>query len=147
MGAGGRREGAGRKAGTPNKVKVKPRAEFKPRKLSAERLAAQLDVTPERAPLAFLLAVMRDELTDRAGKPVEVKFSQRLTAAIQAAPYVHPRLASVEVKGDPAQPLTIQSEIGKALAELAERARGFTISGKAEAIDLEPTSLPNPDGE
>jgi hypothetical protein len=147
MASGGKREGAGRKAGTPNKPKVKPRSEFKPRKLSAERLAAQLDVTPEKAPLAFLLAVMRDELMDKEGQPIEVKFSQRLTAAIQAAPYVHPRLASVEVKGDPAQPLTIQSEIGKALAELAERARGFTINGKAEAIDLEPSSLPSPDDD
>lgn len=137
MGHGGKREGAGRKGGiTP----------IKPRKLSAERLAAQLDVTPERAPLAFLLAVMRDELTDREGKPVEVKFSQRLTAAIQAAPYVHPRLSSVEVKGDPSQPLTVQTEIGKALMELAERARGFTIDGKAEADDvLEPAMLPDAD--
>lgn len=146
MTAGGKREGAGRKAGTPNKPKIKPRDEFKPRKLSAERLAAQLSLVPEKTPLNFLLMVMEDKLVDKDGQKIEVKFSHRLTAAIQAAPYVHPRLASVEIKGDPAQPLTVQSEIGKALAELAERARGFTINGKAEAVDvMEPAGLPSTD--
>lgn len=131
MGHGGKREGAGRKGGT---------MPIKPRKLSAERLAAQLDVTPERTPLAFLLAVMRDELVDKKGEPVEVKFSHRLQAAIQAAPFVHPRLASVEVKGNASEPLTIQSDIGRALKELAERARHMQVID-AETIDvLEPST-------
>lgn len=146
MTAGGKREGAGRKAGTPNKPKIKPRSEFKPRKLSAERLAAQLSLAPERTPLNFLIKTMEDDLFDVEGKKIPIKFSQRLLAAIQAAPYVHPKLSSVEVKGDPSQPLTVQTEIGKALMELAERARGFTIDGKAEADDvLEPATLPEPD--
>lgn len=145
MSHGGARQGAGRKAGTPNKPRIRPRDEFKPRKLSRERLAAQLNVTPEKTPLAFLLAVMRDELVDAAGAKIDVKFSQRLTAAVQAAPYVHPRLASVEVKGDPTRPMTIESDIGKALAELAEMARGrnIVIDGNAEV--LEPATLAGPD--
>lgn len=137
MGHGGKREGAGRKGGT---------TPIKPRKLSAERLAAQLDVTPERTPLAFLLAVMRDELVDKEGKPVEVKFTHRLQAAIQAAPFVHPRLASVEVKGNASEPLTLQSDIGRALKELAERARQMKVID-AEAMDvLEPATLPEGQG-
>lgn len=138
MAHGGKREGSGRKAGSLNRMK--------PRKLSSERLAAQLSLAPEDTPLHFLLGVMQDKLTDKEGKPIEVKFSHRLTAAIQAAPYVHPRLSSIELKGDPSQPLTVQTEIGKALAELAEKARGFTINGKAEAVDImEPAGLPSTD--
>ena len=48
-------------------------------------------------PLDHLLAVMRDEAADPA---------KRLQAARDAAPYMHPRLASVQMRGD----LTISHE-------------------------------------
>lgn len=47
-------------------------------------------------PLDFMLGVMRNE-----ANPQDV----RLDAAHKAAPYVHAKLASVELKGDPDQPI------------------------------------------
>jgi hypothetical protein len=68
---GGRREGAGRKKGSPNKATQARQAEV-----------AATGITP----LAFLLETMRDT----KGDPV-----LRFNAAKAAAPYVHPSLASV----------------------------------------------------
>lgn len=74
MAHGGSRPGAGRKAGSPNKA-------------SAEREAA---ITASGlTPLEYMLQVMRDE-----AQPPPV----RLDAAKSAAPYVHPKLSSAEVK-------------------------------------------------
>lgn len=75
-GRGGTRPGAGRKPNSPNKASI-------------ER---QLEVAATgETPLDFMLRVMRDE-----GK----EFAQRLDMAKAAAPYVHPRLSSVEQKLD-----------------------------------------------
>ena len=49
-------------------------------------------------PLDFMLKALRDEGND---------FLTRFEAAKAAAPYVHPRLASTEVKGDPDSPVGI----------------------------------------
>lgn len=68
MSRGGKREGAGRPVGAENKVSAEQRAE-----IAASGLT----------PLAYMLAVMRDEAADEA---------KRLDAAKAAAPYVHPRL-------------------------------------------------------
>lgn len=65
-------------------------------------------------PLEFLLDVMQNKAE---------KITLRMQAAVAAAPYVHAKLSSVEVKGDPAAPLQVQSDIGQALAALAELAR------------------------
>jgi hypothetical protein len=66
----------GRPKGSPNKATV----------------ARQIEVAESgETPLAFLLRTMRDEQADEA---------KRLDAAKAAAPYVHPRLAAVELSGD-----------------------------------------------
>ena len=49
-------------------------------------------------PLEYLLSIMRGD-----GKPLE-----RLEAARAAAPYVHPKLASVELSGKNGQPLEVR---------------------------------------
>ena len=69
---GGKRPGAGRKKGSPNRASVARQAA-----IAASGLT----------PLEYMLTTMRDE-----GKPLEL----RLDMSKAAAPYVHPRLASVE---------------------------------------------------
>lgn len=78
MARGGARPGAGRKPGSRDKLARE----------QAERVAAE-GITP----LDFLLTVMRDECEERA---------KRIDAAKAAAPYVHPRLNSVDasITGD-----------------------------------------------
>lgn len=72
---GGKREGAGRKAGVPNK-----------RTAETQKAIEESGLTP----LQYMLRVMRDE----AEEP-----RVRLNAAVSAAPYVHAKLSSVEVSG------------------------------------------------
>jgi hypothetical protein len=72
---GGNRPGAGRPKGVPNKA-------------NAERQAAI--AASGLTPLDYMLAVLRDENADG---------QRRLEAAKSAAPYVHPRLASIEHAG------------------------------------------------
>lgn len=74
MARGGKREGAGRKLGSANR-------------LDQEARAAVLESGKE-TPLEFLLRVMRDPAADEA---------RRIDAAKSAAPYVHARLASVDL--------------------------------------------------
>ena len=69
---GGNRPGAGRKKGIPNRASA-----------AREAAIAASGLTP----LEYMLTTMRDET-----KPVAL----RLDMAKAAAPYVHPRLASVE---------------------------------------------------
>ena len=69
---GGRREGAGRRRGSPNKANIARQAE-----IAASGLT----------PLDYILQVMRDEENDLA---------TRLDAAVKAAPYVHPKLAAID---------------------------------------------------
>jgi hypothetical protein len=73
---GGKRVGAGRTPGSPNKAS----------RAREERIAAE-GVTP----LDYMIAVMRDDK-----QPTE----RRDEMAKAAAPYVHPRLASVESKNE-----------------------------------------------
>ena len=127
MPRGGARIGSGRKPGTTDR---------KLGKVSAERVLNATGTGPDKMPLAHMLGVMNDTTQ---------KASVRLQAAIAAAPYVHPRLASVEVKSDNVTTLSVESDLGKALRELAEIARlrdmGQTIEGEV----LEPATLPEPD--
>jgi hypothetical protein len=76
----------GRKKGTKNKRTLV--------RLGLAKEAAETGVTP----LAFLLAVMRDETRPPA---------ERLEAAKSAAPYMHPRLAAIEHSGNQDKPLAI----------------------------------------
>ena len=75
MPRGGPRSGAGRKGGSPNKASAQRQAEV-----------AATGITP----LEYMLAIMRDE----THMP-----DVRLDAAKSAAPYVHPKLASIEHSG------------------------------------------------
>lgn len=72
---GGKREGAGRKPGSPNKATAAREAEVKASGLT---------------PLDFMLNMLRDE---------DAKPADRMWAAEKAAPYVHPKLANVEHSG------------------------------------------------
>ncbi len=76
MAHGGKRPGSGRPKGAATK---------KTREI-ADTAAAQ-GITP----LEYLLSIVRDESLERP---------ERVDAAKAAAPYVHPRLATVEQKGD-----------------------------------------------
>lgn len=71
---GGKRPGAGRKAGAPNKATA-----------ARQKAVKESGLTP----LDYLLSVMRDETVPR---------EERVDAANKAAPYVHPKLASVDHK-------------------------------------------------
>jgi hypothetical protein len=75
--APGERRG-GRQKGTQNK------------RTAFARHIADLAAQSENTPLNYLLSVMRD---------AEAPADQRLEAAKAAAPYVHPRLASIEHGG------------------------------------------------
>jgi hypothetical protein len=77
----GERRG-GRKAGTPNKATASREADIK-----AEGLT----------PLDYMLQVLRDETAEKA---------DRMWAAEKAAPYVHPKLASVEHMGKDGGPIS-----------------------------------------
>lgn len=72
---GGVRPGAGRKPGAPNKKTAE-----------LQKAVAESGVTP----LDYMLSVLRDVNNDP---------KERLAAANMAAPYVHAKLASVEVSG------------------------------------------------
>lgn len=74
----------GRKKGTPNKATAAKAAE-----VAASGLT----------PLDYMLEVLRDVEADR---------SVRLDAAAKAAPYVHPKLASIEHTGEDGGPLIVQ---------------------------------------
>ena len=127
MPRGGARIGSGRKPGTTDR---------KLGKVSAERVLNATGTGPDKMPLAHMLGVMNDTTQ---------KASVRLQAAIAAAPYVHPRLASVEVKSDNVTTLSVESDLGKALRELAEIARLRDIGQTIEGEVLEPATLPEPD--
>jgi len=107
MAKGGFRAGAGRKTGTSDREM---------RKVNVEKVLQSIGTGPDKTPLAFMLGIMQSDQSD-------IKISERIQCAIAAAPYVHPRLSSVEVKGDANAPLQIQSDIGQALAKLADLAR------------------------
>jgi len=98
------------------------------RKFKVNEVMDAIGSGPEATPLAFLMTIMHLK---------EAKMSDRIQCAIAAAPYVHPRLSSIEMKGDKENPLQIQTDIGQALKALAEIAR------TREAIDVtpEPTLL------
>jgi hypothetical protein len=85
MGWGGRREGAGRKAGSVSKLDAE-----------ARRKAQESG----QMPLDFLLGIMRDEQQDHRS---------RLDAAKAAAPYCHAGLSSTELSGPNGSPVSVQT--------------------------------------
>ena len=94
---GGARVGAGRKKGS---------ATQKTREI-ADR-AAEEGITP----LEYMLQVMRTEPNvDMEPRELLQAITLRFEAAKAAAPYIHPRLSAVEVKGDPDNPLKTSLEV------------------------------------
>lgn len=87
MPKGGARAGSGRKAGSANK---------KTREIA--NAACESGITP----LEYMLQLMRDE-----SQPVAI----RSEMAKAAAPYVHPRLASVELAGKNGAPMETLTRI------------------------------------
>src|SRR4051812_42802978 len=113
---GGRREGAGRKRGLPNKVTAQRQAE-----VAASGLT----------PLEYLLEVMRAP-KPQIKKDEEVavfvaryvKWTDRaLDAAKAAAPYVHPKLANIEHTGKGGGPIDVSLHIHDATEEAKRMAR------------------------
>lgn len=91
MAIGGRREGAGRKPGSAN---VRSR--------EIANAAIQEGITP----LEYMLKVMRQEEPEDAPPEVLAQIkTQKLDAAKSAAPYVHPRLQALTLKGDETAPI------------------------------------------
>jgi hypothetical protein len=76
MARGGKREGSGRKAGSATK---------RTREIADAALESGL------TPLEYMLGLLKDDQ-----QPLAV----RLDAAKSAAPYVHPKLAAIEHKGE-----------------------------------------------
>jgi hypothetical protein len=99
MARGGKRQGSGRKPGTVSEA-------TKRRREVAEKAAAE-GVTP----LDVMLTTMRslwDQALDPAGRVVNFgKAMQANMVAKDAAPYVHPKLASIEASGPDGGPLMV----------------------------------------
>lgn len=70
---GGKREGAGRKPGVRN--------------IKTREVLEAVEATGI-TPLDYMLSVMRDEANDQ---------KERMSAAASAAPYIHPKLANIEM--------------------------------------------------
>ena len=85
MARGGKREGAGRKAGS---------ASAKTREIADK--AASEGITP----LEYMLQIMRTDLAEDEDATLAQKVASitlRFEAAKAAAPYIHPRLAAIEM--------------------------------------------------
>lgn len=95
MARGGKRPGAGRKKGSPNKATA-----------ARQKAIAESGITP----LDFMLGVMRGSPPENAGPVEQIAFATlRFEAAKAAAPYVHPRLAAVEHTGKDGGPIVVQA--------------------------------------
>ena len=111
MSRGGKRDGAGRKAGTPNKASI-----------ARQKKVAATGITP----LDYMLRVMRNEKADNA---------RRDEMAKAAAPYVHPKLASMQhtgPRGGPVQIADITRLKGMTQQELDVLERALVQIGLAE---------------
>lgn len=114
MPRGGNRPGAGRKRGTPNKASIE-----------RQKKVAATGITP----LDYMLKVMRDPNAG-AGRRDEM--------AKAAAPYVHPKLASMQHTGrggGPIQHVDLTKLSGDELAQLESIFGPLAGSGDDDAPD------------
>ena len=99
---GGKRPGAGRKRGAPNKATIKRQTEI---------------AATGETPLDYMLRVMRDG---------QQEHSRRDDMAKACAPYVHPKLAAVEHTGKDGGPIKTEDvsdfEVARRLALLLTKA-------------------------
>ena len=77
----------GRKRGTPNHITAERKAKL------AEAQMAGL------TPLDYMLGILRDE---------DAKPDARMNAAVHAAPYMHPKLATIEHGGKDGSPMVLK---------------------------------------
>ena len=101
MPSGGSRRGAGRPKGAK---------QTRSSGLSIRRAKA----SGKLLPLDFLIQTLNDPSLEQR---------DRMAAAIAAAPYVHPKLASVQFKGDITDNSQISKELNDALISLSEMVR------------------------
>jgi hypothetical protein len=94
---GGKRSGAGRKAGVPNKVTAEVQAAI-----------AETGETPRD----YMLRVMRDEKVDHARRDAMAK---------AVAPYCHPHLTAVAVTDESSRADMTKDELIKSIEEQANR--------------------------
>lgn len=90
----------GRKKGIPNKATA-----FRQKRISESGLT----------PLDYLISVMRDETLSTL---------ERVDAAKAAAPYVHPKLATIEHRGDKDNPINVNVGF-RWMTEQEARGRGW----------------------
>ena len=100
MAGGGKRAGAGRKKGTPNKATAARQA-----KLAKSGLM----------PLDYMLNLLRDKKSTP---------EQKTWAAKEAAPYCHPKLAAIFKSGPDGGPIPHEHRLAPELHELLERIVG-----------------------
>lgn len=103
MSHGGPRKGAGRKKGTVSEA------------TRARKDIATAALNAGLTPLDYMLNILRDEKQEQ---------SARFTAAKEAAPYVHPRLAAVEHSGNDEKPLSFNIITGVPVADEPEELNG-----------------------
>ena len=131
MPRGGYRPGAGRKAGSLNRATVERRLRAK------QGLAAA--ATAGLLPLDVLLARMRGDPLPN-GKLVT---DEQFQAAVAAAPFIHPRLASTDATIRSAnvhyvvadEPLSVEEWVAKFAATANCMATGTVLAEQLEAAD------------
>ncbi|SNT33672.1 hypothetical protein SAMN06265795_12639 [Noviherbaspirillum humi] len=121
MPRGGKRDGAGRKVGSAN---------TKTREI-ADRAASE-----GLTPLEFMLQVMRNDALPENASPAQqaAQLAMRFEAAKAAAPYIHPRLSSVEanIKGDFSYTNLTDDELDAAITQAAAEA-GVDVGATGES--------------
>jgi hypothetical protein len=117
---GGARPGAGRKKGAPNKKTA-----------AVQRAVEESGITP----LAFMLQIMRQDHPPEGAEPAQVIAfnNMRFEAAKAAAPYVHARLAAVEMTGKDGKDLVPAGPV-----DMLEAARRICFMLSAVTIQQKP---------
>ena len=129
---GGRREGAGRKPG---------------RQLTKTQLIAAEVREAGVSPLEVQLRTMRAlwaAATDSAGAVINIeKASLACSIARDCASYVHPRLAAVD--GRLAVDVELRQSTALSASEMLDLVSSFDAAIEAEAAEVPPPALPEPD--
>lgn len=119
---GGRREGAGRKKGSANKVTT-----------AAKEKALKGGIMP----LDYMLGVLRKPIPPRADIETKMRLhAVKMDAAKAAAPYVHPKLNSTVLTGPEGGP--IQTEVAEQSELNIARRVAFILAEGARKVAKKP---------
>jgi hypothetical protein len=143
MGAGGKRPGAGRKRGSPNKASV-----------SRELAAQATGMTPRDVMLAAMRHwFARAEAYRVAGnrKLNDLYLGRAVSAAKDAAPFIHPKAGGAPSPDDPPQTVNVKLEVsgGLPVGSTPERPEGTEYSevpDEQPAWAAQPSKSPLGDG-